>query len=182
MSRKIGFDMMIITIIMEIVRISDSSIKIKSKNATIVVDPTAKTEGDVVIMLDPVQSDASLVEGTKVIIQGPGEYEIAGVSISGEKIGSDIMYRLDDEVCRVILASSKIVATAKEEEGDHALLLKAVEPVASDGLSSFVQDVCVVFGVTENLPQESDTVKKLPKINLRKLEGLKGSVIILSKD
>lgn len=71
-----------------------SSFKIKGKNATVVTDPFdpemvgfkySKTEGDIVTIShdhnDHNRKD--LVDGTRFTVNGPGEYEISGVSIIG---------------------------------------------------------------------------------------------------
>jgi len=71
-----------------------SSFRIKTKTATLVTDPFdssyvglkfPKTEADIVTVSHD-HSDhnqASVVDGVKKIISGPGEYEISGVSIIG---------------------------------------------------------------------------------------------------
>lgn len=167
---------------MEISKLGDTGLKIKTKNITVVVDPAAKAEADVIIHLDRmVPLNAKDIQGAKLTIDGPGEFEIAGLSITGEKVGQDVMYRLDDEAFGLILATSRIVATAKEEEGEQALVVEAAAPVQADLLDSYVQDVCVVFGASANLPQAAD-IKKEPKVNLRKLEDLKGAVVVLAKE
>ncbi len=168
---------------MEISRLGDAGLKIKTKNVTVAVDPTVKADADVVISLDRLLSlNTKDKEGVKLLITGPGEYEVSGLSITAEKVGQDVMYRLDDESFGLILASSRIAASAKEEEGEQALVIKLIEPIQTGLLDSYIQDVCVVFGTQENLPKESPEIKRASKINLRKLDEFKGSIVILAKE
>lgn len=167
---------------MEISKLGDTGLRIKSKNVTVVVDPAAKSEADIIIHLDRnTPHDTKDITGAKLIIDGPGEYEVSGLSITGEKVGQDVMYRLDDEIFGLILASSRIVATAKEEDGEQALVVKSTAPMQADLLDSYVQDVCVVFGAADTLPQGAD-IKRAQKVNLRKLDDLKGAVVVLAKE
>lgn len=168
---------------MEISKLGETGLRIKTKNTTVVVDPVAKTDAEIVIHLDrSVPLNTKEVEGVKLVIDGPGEYEVAGLSITGERVGQDVMYRMDDEAFGLILSSSRIAATAKEEDGEQALVIKAVTPVQADLLNAYVQDVGIVFGTPENLPQEGADVRRVPKVNLRKLEDLKGTVVVLAKE
>lgn len=79
---------------MEITYLGHSSFRIKTKNASVVTDPFdpkivglkySGIEGEIVTIshghLD--HSEFAMVGGTKKVINGPGEYEISGVSIIG---------------------------------------------------------------------------------------------------
>lgn len=181
MSREANFDS-IDYCVMEISKLGDTGLRIKTKNTAIAVDPGTKVDAEIVIIIDRASS-ANIVIGddTKLVVDGPGEHEVSGILITGEKVGKDVMYRLDDESIGLILASSTIAAVAKEEEGEQALLVKAIEPMQADTLNSYVQDVCIVFGSSDNVPN-GDSIKRVPKVNLRKLEDLKGSLVVLAKE
>lgn len=79
---------------MEIIYLGHSSFKIKTKTASVVVDPFdpgmvglkySGVEGDIVTIshehLD--HNQAGLVKGARKIIEGPGEYEVSEISIIG---------------------------------------------------------------------------------------------------
>lgn len=85
---------------MEISYLGHSSFKLRSKHATVVVDPFnpdfvgfkfPKTEADVVLVSHDHEDHnfASGVEGTPIIISGPGEYEVKGVKITGVSVYHD---------------------------------------------------------------------------------------------
>jgi L-ascorbate metabolism protein UlaG (beta-lactamase superfamily) len=79
---------------MEITYLGHSSFKIKTKSATVVTDPFDQSmvglkfpsvEGDIVTVSHdhPDHNNSNKVTGAKKVISGPGEYEVAGVSILG---------------------------------------------------------------------------------------------------
>lgn len=79
---------------MEITYFGHSSFKLRGKQAVVVTDPFnpdfiglkfPKTEADAVTVSHEHEDHnfISLVEGTPIIISGPGEYEVKGVKITG---------------------------------------------------------------------------------------------------
>jgi len=79
---------------MDITYLGHSSFKIKTKTATVITDPFdpkmvglkyAGVEGEIVTVSHqhPDHNAVSKVSGVKKVIEGPGEYEVMGVSIIG---------------------------------------------------------------------------------------------------
>lgn len=79
---------------MDITYLGHSSFKIKTKTATVITDPFdpqmvgikySGVEGDIVTVSHhhPDHDAAEKVSGVKKVVDGPGEYEISGVSIIG---------------------------------------------------------------------------------------------------
>ncbi len=79
---------------MEITYLGHSSFRLKSKSATLVTDPFnseftglkfPKTVCDVVTISHGHKdhNDLSLIEGTPLVVEGPGEYEVKGIKIIG---------------------------------------------------------------------------------------------------
>lgn len=79
---------------MEITYLGHSSFKLKSKFATLVTDPFnseftglkfPKTVSDIVTISHGHKdhNDLNLIEGTPLVVEGPGEYEVKGVKIIG---------------------------------------------------------------------------------------------------
>lgn len=79
--------------VMDITYLGHSSFRLKGKDAVLVTDPFDKSIG---LKFPPVEADivtishqhedhnqSSLVSGVKKVVDGPGEYEIKGVSILG---------------------------------------------------------------------------------------------------
>ena len=165
--------------IMEVVRLGDKSIKIRSKNATIVVDPSTKTDADVIVIMTS-GIDISFVQTAKLIIQGAGEYEVMGVAIKSEQQGNGLWISVMDDPYKILICLSTNVGKATEEEGYDALVVKATDLVQKDLLASFAQKVCIVFGSSEFLP--TGDVKIFSKVNIKKLEEVAGSIVVLGKE
>lgn len=88
---------------MEISRITDSSIKIKTKEATVLVDPTTKTDGEIVLLTSP--GDYTIPEDAKLVIEGPGEYEVNGIHVTGELNPTGLTFTLFDDQFRILLTN-----------------------------------------------------------------------------
>jgi len=107
---------------MDIVFLGHSSFQIKTKNVTLITDPFDPTMvgfkfpkvGADIVTISHKHADhnqLSLVSGVKKVISGPGEYEIAGVSIigiasyhdneKGAKRGKNTIYVIEAEDLRI---------------------------------------------------------------------------------
>jgi hypothetical protein len=167
---------------MEISRLSDTSVKIKTKTAVLVVDPDVKTEAEVVLHITPFETGESLVTNEKIVIDGPGDYEVMDVAITGVSYGDFMGYSIDDGATKVLITPSHAIDKVKDEEGYSALIVKAVAAVDIEKITSFGPDICIVLGDPMLLDHIADT-KKMQKINVRKIdESLKGQVVVLQKE
>lgn len=92
---------------MDVSIIGENVVKIRSKNASFVVDPVKtipKVNAYAILsLLNNKNIDASRVLDQRIIINGPGEYEIAGVKISGARAGNGIVYSLLLDNIQVVL-------------------------------------------------------------------------------
>ncbi len=167
---------------MEISRLSDTSIKIKTKTATLVLDPDVKTDAEVVLYITPFEKGDTLVSNKRIVIDGPGDYEVMDVAITGVAYGNFMGYIIDDGNLKVLVGPSSAFEKIKDEEGFAALIIKAVDAVDIEKISSFAQDICLVLGDPMLLDHAAES-KKLTKINVRRIdETLKGQVVVLRKE
>ena len=101
---------------MDISIVGGNSIKLKGKQATFVVDPVEKmpkTSADAIILLNGSRNiDVGRVTDYRIIIDGPGGYEVGGVKISGTKTSKETLYKLSIDNISIILGSA---ADAKME-------------------------------------------------------------------
>lgn len=135
---------------MEISWLGHSAFKLRGKNVTIITDPFdpqmvglkfPKVEADIVTISHDHQdhNQANLVEGKPFIIQGPGEYEIKGVSIfgvacfhdssSGTERGKDTAYAINIDglrVCHLGDLGHKLTSDQLEELNGVEILLLPV--------------------------------------------------------
>lgn len=105
---------------MDIAILGNQSIKIKGKHVAFVVDPTKempKTSSDAIIILDNNDNiDIGRINDSRIIISGPGGYEVGGAKISGTKIPTGTLYKFSIDNINVILGS----ATEEKIEGFNA--------------------------------------------------------------
>ncbi len=165
---------------MDITILNENTLKVKGKNASIIINPTSstsKTEADAIILL---KSDSSFnpdkIEGSRITIKGPGEYEISGVKISTTRVEDDQIVRIDVDNVKVLVGSGKaiekihdkieesqVVVINSEEEFNHSILT-ALEPNVLLVYGSKKVEVAKSLGKDEieNANKYSTTSDKLP--------------------
>lgn len=148
---------------MEIIKLSDSSVKIKSKTALFGVNPTGLKTNlacDAALFLQHTYAPDSLsVEAEALIINGPGEYEIKGVKIAGLGKGEDLAYLSRIEGVNVFVARASSLVKSKDLMEDcQLLLLQADAPVEENLVAASGAQVAVLFGL-----HAQDVVKQLGK-------------------
>jgi len=165
---------------MDVITLSQNSIRIKGKNASIVVNPDTsigKTEGEAVIVLSdyPNFSDAK-VEGKRIIINGPGEYEVSGIKISAIKADKALVVKLDVDNVKVLVGDSVSLGKIQDKiEECQILIINPTEDFNNSALTSFDPKVLIVHGINSEkvvkslgkealkTPKYSTTFEKLPQ-------------------
>lgn len=102
---------------MDISILDKTSIKIRSKLASIVVDPSAdgpKVSCDAVILQSLHPSDMSRVVDYRVIINGHGEYEVNGVKISGIGVDKGFVYTVVADGLGISLGRTSSISKVKD--------------------------------------------------------------------
>ena len=89
---------------MDITLLNKTSIKLKTKNATFVINPSStipKTEASASLSFEG-KPDISKIEGSRVSISAPGEYEISGVKITGIRSNGKTIYLVDGDGLKLL--------------------------------------------------------------------------------
>ncbi len=137
---------------MDITLLSEKSIRIKSKSASLVVNPTStisKTEAEGVLMLEknPTLS-SSKVEGSRISINGQGEYEVGGIKVSAIQVGDRLVANIEADGVRVLVGDGQSVEKIHEKvEGSDITLIDASEEFNYSSVSSLEQRVLLVYGL-----------------------------------
>ena len=163
---------------MEVQRVSDRSFKIKSKNATFIVDPTGNSEGDILVFTTAPSGYSQASSG--LVISGPGEYEVSGVSIKGDKHKDKISYDFLEENQKVLIATASSIGEIKELV-EYTAIIVIADQALEEKLGEIAADIIILVSAEEFLPADTSSFKKIDKINLKKTEEFKGFVIHLSK-
>ncbi len=152
---------------MEITWLGHSCFRLRGREAAIVIDPCAKSTGyaigrptaDIVTVSHdhPGHSNVAAVAGTPRVVQGPGEFEIAGVLIkgirtyhdkeNGTRLGKNTAYvfELDDmRVCHLGDLGHVPTPAQVEELGSVDILLTPVGGSNTIGAASAAETVSLL--------------------------------------
>lgn len=133
---------------MEIALLNPGSIKIKSKLANFVVDPLSnspKTDADVIISLGS-EVNSSKITDFRLIIQGPGEYEVKGVKVSGEKANLGGIFKLTLDKLNVVLAKASDLSKADKAGEANVVVINADDAVSDKAITTMAPNVVVFYG------------------------------------
>lgn len=130
----------------------------------------AKTPADAIILLNGSNVDLTRVTDSRIILNGPGGYEVGGAKISGTRTPKGIIYRLSVDDVVVILGS----ATDANVEGFSASQVVVVN-TNGESNESFVTalepKIAVLYGDKKNEAAKalgSENVVSVPKITIAK--------------
>lgn len=154
----------------------DNVVKIRSKNASFVVDPVktiSKANADAVLLLgNSKNTDSSRVLDQRIIINGPGEYEIERVKISAVKAGDGFVYNLFLDNTTVILG--KVSDIAKLQDNIPSCQIALLD--ADDDLKSIVArlepKITILYG-----EKKIEGAKALGKVGIQPVQK-----VTLTKD
>lgn len=135
---------------MDIQLLNKDSLKIKSKKTTLVVDPKSslqKIDADAVLIIDKT-SDATRVNGSRILIDGVGEYEISGLKVSGIKLDKDIMYGLSsDNVDAIVAKASSLEKIPADKIGEYKIAIINVDSDLDQSVVTAMEPrVVVLYG------------------------------------
>lgn len=109
---------------MDISIFDKTSIKIRFRYATFVVDPAergTKVSSDAIILLNGEGNLLSKAVDYRVIINGPGEYEINGVKVLGVRVDKGFVYSLASEGFLAILGRSGEISKISVKGGSPSV-------------------------------------------------------------
>lgn len=149
---------------MEITSLSKTTIKVKGKRATVLVDPDmtlrAKTPADCVVLFQSNAFDPAKIEGNRLIIRGVGEYEIGGIKISGVKVGGKLFYQMHVDGISLAVTKSDNLSSARDGLTERDILvLQALENVDLSVIATLEPKVIIFYGDTSSLEGKADIIK-----------------------
>lgn len=155
---------------MEITFLGDNSLKIRSKRASFIVDPSqaiGKTTADAVLILSNNNYDLKKVEESRLLITGPGEYEIGGVKISVVEAENRKAYSLSFDNISLLLAQSEVISLLSEKLKEHEVAVIRVDGELKENVITTVEPkVAVLYGnraeeIEKALGKESQKLHKI---------------------
>lgn len=165
---------------MEISKVSNTSVKLKGKNASVVIDPSGKVDAEIVIASSHPDSLAiDKVDGKRLIISGPGEYEVGGISITGKETKGGVLYQMYDQV-KVLFAPSAAISFVPDDEEFDALIIKISGEIPKDAFAPINAKCVVLLGDLSLTHMTASEVENTAKINLKKTAEIQGKTFLIS--
>lgn len=163
---------------MEILKVSKNSIKIKGKQATVVTDPTEKSEAEIVIATEP-QSALALdkLSSVRLVISGPGEYEVGGISVSCKKSKNSFTCTLYEN-SKVLLVKSSAVQDIPDDEEYDCVIVQVVEPFSDEVLGPINTKCIVLYGDLAQAKIKTEDTQSVSKVSLKKLSEVQGKTFL----
>lgn len=163
---------------MEIQFLPKEGLKIKTKEVTFLAPPFGKIDCDVILSF----SQKDIPETDKMALYGPGEYEISGVSIKGINENGTLLYSISEDTQKILLGGTTASLTdMKDTEGYTVAIVRVDAKVTENLLSGVSSEIVVLYGDSAEEGLDPTTIKKTDKINLKKIEELKGFTVVLSR-
>jgi hypothetical protein len=133
---------------MEIAFVNNNSIRIKGKQGAILVNPSGKVTGaSGIILFKDYAIDKKNIEENTVIINGPGEYELVGIKISGFINGNEIIYSLRVDRIEILLARVKSLEKEHVKIKEHNIVLVLNNEAANPSfVTSLATNVVIFYG------------------------------------
>ncbi len=144
---------------MEISLLTSDSLKISGKKASLIVDPSlltsvpksivAKMSADAVVLLNTIgsDSDAKKIEGNRLIIEGPGEYEIAGIKVTGIGSSKSIAYSINIDNVIVLMARASTLSKGSEKLGEcHIAVVHSDTELNQTAITALTPRVLLLYG------------------------------------
>lgn len=129
---------------MEIGLLQKSALRIKGKSATFVINPQDASTANAVLMLD---STSDYTSEETVVLQGAGEYEIAGVKITGLRSDTNVLYSMNLEGLDILTGSVKTLSAMQHKTKEHNLVLVLCDEVGDASfLTSLAVNAVVFYG------------------------------------
>lgn len=145
---------------MEIALLSTSSLRIKDKVVSFVVDPTDKTFYNAALLVEENILDVQTPEET-VIINGPGEYEVGGVKMVGYRAENNALYSLSIAGVDVLLGNIKAMEKMQNKVKEHNIVIALCNEVSNASfLTALTTNVLMFYGekaaeVSQSLSKEN---------------------------
>ena len=148
---------------MEIGLLQKSALRIKGKVATFVVNPQDAVAANAVLMLD---SNSEYTSEEAVVLQGAGEYEIAGVKISGLRSDNTVLYSMTLEDLDLIVGSLKTLSLMQHKTKEHNIVMVLCDEVGDASfLTSLAVNAVIFYGEHAQEVAQGFEKEKLQQLN-----------------
>lgn len=130
---------------MEIALVNKTSLRIKGKTVTFVLNPHEKGPFSAALLLDDTIDYAN---NETVVLQGPGDYEIGGVKIVGTRGGEKgLIYSMNIDGMEVLVGRIDTLSTMQHKLKEHNIVIGLCnETTDAAFLTSLAINVVAFYG------------------------------------
>lgn len=147
---------------MDISLLDKTSVKIKFKKVNFIIDPTSKiqkTNADCVLAFDQNNFDTGKLVDYRLVIKGPGEYEVGGVKVVGVKEGDGLYYSLIAGETAVILGKVGNLGKILDKLDEHRVAVLNVDSELNQSIITTIEPkYLILYG--EKASQELSSLNK----------------------
>lgn len=162
---------------MELSLENNNTLKISTKNGTVVINPTSSATGNILILSDNTSPSFDVPDST-LVIYGPGEYEASGILVKGTRPQTDTVYEISDANGKILYTTSNSISKLTDEEDFDAVVVRVVDSYDEAVLEALSANLLVIFGDSSQIPDEVKQ-NKIAKINLKKKDQLESKIVFL---
>ena len=153
---------------MEIALVNSTSIRIKGKHGTFIVDPPtsgSKTPADGILLLNGSSPSSYAVEGSRLTIVGPGEYEIAGIKVTTIGLTSDLVHTVRVDNIEVVIGSAEAIDKLHDKLNEcHIVVVRVNDSSAQAAITALAPRVVVFYG-TKAQDEAKNIGKEVKEVN-----------------
>lgn len=143
---KFGCDKVMFT--MDMTLLDKATIRIKGKKASLIVDPSAKTpktSADVILLLEKTGT-LNRVEGSRLVVNDNGEYEVGGLKITGtSNDNSGILYGINVDGSSVVLAKTSTIEKRTDTASEAEIAVLNVDSLLNEAIVASLEAKAVVL-------------------------------------
>lgn len=152
---------------MELALLTKDSLRVKGKQGVLVIDPssTGKVEADAVLVSSQ-GGKAPIVEGSRLVIYGPGEYEVAGIKVTTTGTDGNLVHTIKVDNVTVIAGTAQAISKAHDKLSEsHIIAAHVTDGSLQEAVTALAPRVVVLYGEkadeeAKNLGKEVKAVAK----------------------
>lgn len=158
---------------MEIVLPAKNSLKIKGKHASFVVDSPAYAKDFGETKQEKLEYKGGMrINADSVVIDGPGEYEIGGVKISGMRSDNDVLYNLNVDGIEILIGKLSTLEKQQHKLKEQDILVVYADSMTNASfVTSLASSVVIFYG-----EQAKKIAEKFGKGNVTTMQKYTGVV------
>jgi hypothetical protein len=140
-----------------------SSLRIKGKNASFVVNPQSASSANAILSLIPGEEFAS---EESVVLNGAGEYEIGGVKITGMRNDKEVLYSMNLDGMEILIGTVTLFSAMQHKLKEHnVVVVNCEETTDASFLTSLGVNAVLFYGENASVVAEGFEKEKLQKMN-----------------